>query len=42
MENKGAKFDRPILNRVKPVMGVVCEEIFGPAITIQRHEDSDR
>jgi acyl-CoA reductase-like NAD-dependent aldehyde dehydrogenase len=36
---KGAQLDATILTDVSPDMDVVCEEIFGPAMTIQPYED---
>lgn len=36
---RGAQIDGTILTDVKPDMDAVCEEIFGPALTIQPYED---
>jgi len=35
---RGAQLDATILTNVKPDMDVVCDEIFGPAMTIQPYE----
>ena len=37
-KRSGAQLNATILTDVKPEMDVVCEEIFGPAMTIQRYE----
>jgi len=36
---KGAQIDATILTNVRPDMDVVCDEIFGPAMTLQTYED---
>jgi acyl-CoA reductase-like NAD-dependent aldehyde dehydrogenase len=38
-KRNGAQLAGTILTGVKPDMSVVCEEIFGPAMTIQSYED---
>jgi acyl-CoA reductase-like NAD-dependent aldehyde dehydrogenase len=38
-KRRGAQLDATILTNVKADMDVVCEEIFGPAMTIQPYED---
>ena len=38
-KRNGAQLDGTILTNVTPDMDVVCEEIFGPAMTIQPYED---
>ena len=38
-QRKGAQLSGTILTNVKPDMRVVCEEIFGPAMSIQPYED---
>jgi acyl-CoA reductase-like NAD-dependent aldehyde dehydrogenase len=37
-QRTGAQLNGTILTNVKPDMDVVCEEIFGPAMSIQRYE----
>ena len=38
-KRQGAQLDGTILTNVKPSMDVVCDEIFGPAMTIQPYEE---
>lgn len=38
-QRKGAQLNGTILTNVRPDMRVVCEEIFGPAMSIQPYED---
>ncbi len=38
----GTRYDPTVLAEVEPSMRVVCEEIFGPVVTVQRYEDLDR
>jgi acyl-CoA reductase-like NAD-dependent aldehyde dehydrogenase len=38
---RGASLDATVLTNVKPDMDVVCEEIFGPAMTIQAYDDPE-
>ena len=36
---KGAQVDPAVLVDVKPAMRVVCEEVFGPVVTVQRYRE---
>lgn len=36
---RGAQVDPAVLVDVKPAMRVVCEEVFGPVVTVQRYTD---
>ncbi|MCC6193624.1 MAG: aldehyde dehydrogenase family protein [Burkholderiales bacterium] len=38
-KRKGAQLDGTVLTNVKPDMDVVCQEIFGPAMTVQPYDD---
>ena len=38
----GAQYEPTVLVDVKPAMKVVCEEVFGPVITVQRYDDLAR
>jgi len=38
-QRKGASLDATVLTDVRPDMEVVCEEMFGPAMTIQPYEE---
>src|SRR5262249_52474474 len=37
----GAQYEPTVLVDVDPAMRVVCEEVFGPVITVQRYSDLD-
>jgi acyl-CoA reductase-like NAD-dependent aldehyde dehydrogenase len=39
---KGAQFEPTLLVDVQPSMKVVCEEVFGAVVSVQRYDDLDR
>jgi acyl-CoA reductase-like NAD-dependent aldehyde dehydrogenase len=40
-KRKGAQFEPTVLIDVKPAMKVVCEEVFGPVISVMPYDDFD-
>jgi len=40
-KRRGAQYEPTVLVGVQPAMRVVCEEIFGPVVTVQRYHDID-
>jgi acyl-CoA reductase-like NAD-dependent aldehyde dehydrogenase len=38
-KRRGAQYEPTVLVAVKPAMRVVCEEVFGPVLTVQRYHD---
>lgn len=40
-KRKGAQFEPTVLVDVKPAMKVVCEEVFGPVISVMPYDDFD-
>ena len=39
VKRHGAQYEPTVLVDVEPSMRVVCEEVFGPVVTVQRYRD---